>query len=64
MTGLEARDLNELSEGRFILGVGAGNLHFNDLYMGIDSSKAKAKMRDFVKILRSVVSGRATERVR
>ena len=64
MTGLEARDLNELSEGRFILGVGAGNLHFNDLYMGIDSSKAKAKMRDFIKILRSVVSGRATERVR
>ena len=64
MTGLEARDLNELSEGRFILGVGTGNLHFNDLYMGIDSSRSKAKMRDFIEILRSVVSGRAGERVR
>ena len=28
MTGLEARDLNELSGGRFVLGVGTGNLHF------------------------------------
>ena len=64
MTGLEARDLNEISEGRFILGVGTGNLHFNDLYMGIDSSRSIAKMRDFMEIFRSVVSGRAAERVR
>ena len=64
MTGLEARDLNEISGGRFILGVGTGNLHFNDYYMGIDSRKAKAKMRDFMTIVRLVVSGRAAERVR
>ena len=64
MTGLEARDLNEISEGRFILGVGTGNLHFNDLCMGIDSYRAKAKMRDFMEIVRLVVSGRAAERVR
>jgi len=64
MTGIEARDLNEISEGRFALGVGTGNLHFNDLYMGIDSSKSRAKMRDFMEIVRAVVSGRAGERVR
>ena len=64
MTGLEARDLNEISGGRFILGVGTGNLHFNDLYMGIDSSRAKAKMRDFIQIVKAVVSGKAAERVR
>ena len=64
MTGLEARDLNEISDGRFVLGVGTGNLHFNDLYMGIDSSKAKAKMRDFMEIVRQVVSGQAAQRVR
>ena len=58
MTGLEARDLNEISGGRFVLGVGTGNLHFNDLYMGIDSSKAKAKMQDFMEIVRLVVKGR------
>lgn len=64
MTGLEARDLNEMSEGRFVLGVGTGNLHFNDLYMGIDSRKSREKMRDFITIVRAVVSGRAAERVR
>ena len=64
MTGLEARDLNEISGGRFVLGVGTGNLHFNDYYMGIDSRIAKAKMRDFVEVVRLVVSGRAAERVR
>jgi alkanesulfonate monooxygenase SsuD/methylene tetrahydromethanopterin reductase-like flavin-dependent oxidoreductase (luciferase family) len=64
MTGIEARDLNEISEGRFVLGVGTGNLHFNDLYMGIDSSKPLAKMRDFMQIVRAVVAGKAAERVR
>lgn len=64
MTGLEARDLNELSGGRFVLGVGTGNLHFNELYMGIDSRKSRAKMRDFVQIVRGVVSGRARQPVR
>ena len=64
MTGLEARDLNEISDGRFVLGVGTGNLHFNDLYMGIDSTKARTKMRDFLEIVRAVVSGRARQPVR
>ena len=64
MTGLEARDLNEISNGRFVLGVGTGNLHFNELYMGINSTKSKDKMRDFMKIVKAVVEGRAAERVR
>ncbi|MGB1189939.1 MAG: LLM class flavin-dependent oxidoreductase [Pseudomonadales bacterium] len=64
MTGLEARDLNEISDGRFVLGVGTGNLHFNDLYMGIDSTRSKTKMRDFIEIVKAIVSGRAAERVR
>lgn len=64
MTGIEARDLNEISGGRFVLGVGTGNLHFNDLYMGIDSRKTLARMRDFITIVRSVVNGKRAERVR
>ena len=64
ITGLEARDLNEISNGRFVLGVGTGNLHFNELYMGINSTKSKDKMRDFMNIVKAVVEGRAAERVR
>ena len=64
MTGIEARDLNEISNGRFILGVGTGNLHFNDLYMGINSKKSLIKMRDFLTIVRQVVNGKAAQPVR
>ena len=64
MTGLEARDLNEISEGRFALGVGTGNLHFNNLYMGIDSSKPLRKMREFMEVVCSVLAGKAREPVR
>lgn len=64
LTGLAARDLDELSGGRFVLGVGTGNLHFNEWYMGIDSSKPIAKMRDYMEIVRAVVAGKAGEPVR
>jgi len=64
LTGLAARDLDELSGGRFVLGIGTGNPHFNDWYMGIDSSKPLAKMRDYLEIVKGVVSGRAGEPVR
>ncbi len=64
LTGLAARDLDELSGGRFVLGVGTGNPHFNEWYMGADTSKPLAKMRDYVEIVRAVVAGRAGEPVR
>ena len=44
LTGLIARDLDELSGGRFVLGVGTGNKHFNEWYMGADMSGPIAKM--------------------
>lgn len=64
LTGLAARDLDELSGGRFVLGVGTGNVHFNEWYMGVDSSKPLAKMRDYIEIVRAVVAARAGEPVR
>lgn len=64
LTGLAARDLDELSGGRFVLGVGTGNPHFNDWYMGIDSSKPLQHMREFVEVVRQVVNAQAGDRVR
>ncbi len=64
LTGIAARDLAELSGGRFVLGVGTGNPHFNDWYLGIDSSRPVAKMRDYLRIVRRVVTARAGEAVR
>ncbi len=64
LTGIAARDLGELSGGRFVLGLGTGNPHFNDWYMGIDSSRPVAKMRDYLRIVRQVVAAGAGEAVR
>ena len=68
LTGMAARDLDELSGGRFVLGIGTGNPHFNEWYMGVDTTKAHsrplAKLRDYVEIVRAVVAGRAGEPVR
>jgi len=64
LAGLVARDLDELSGGRFVLGVGTGNPHFNQWYMGRDSSRPLAKMRDYLTVVRAVAAGRAGEAVR
>lgn len=64
LTGLLARDLNELSDGRFALGVGTGNVHFNKWYMGLDSSKPIRKLRDYLRIVREVAAGAKGEAVR
>jgi len=64
LTGLAARDLDELCGGRFVLGVGTGNPHFNEWYMGIDSSRPLAYMREFVDVVRQLVSAQVGEPVR
>lgn len=64
LAGIAARDLDELSGGRFVLGIGTGNRHFNDWYLGIDSTRSLAKMRDYLDVVRGVVAGRAGEPVR
>jgi len=64
LTGIAARDLDELSGGRFVLGVGTGNPHFNDWYMGKDSSRPITKMREYMKIVRGVVSAAKGDPVR
>lgn len=64
LTGITARDLDELSGGRFVLGIGTGNRHLNQWYMDADSSRPLAKMRDYMHVVREVVAARAGQPVR
>ncbi|MGD9750966.1 MAG: LLM class flavin-dependent oxidoreductase [Acidimicrobiia bacterium] len=64
ITAVAARDLNEISEGRFSLGIGTGNRHLNEWYMGADSSRPLAKLRDYLEIVRRVVGAEAGQPVR
>ena len=63
LTAISALDLDELSGGRFVLGLGTGNRHINDWSHGLDSSRPLAKMRDYVPLVRAVVAARAGELV-
>ncbi len=64
LTAIAARDLDELSGGRFVLGVGTGNRHMNQWYLGVDAWHPLAKMRDYVHIVRAMVAAGAGDAVR
>ena len=55
LTGLSAVDLDELSGGRLVLGVGPGNVHINDWFQGLDTERPLTKMREYVEIVRRMV---------
>lgn len=59
LTGLAARDLDELSGGRFVLGIGTGNRHLNSWYLGVEPSQQFDRMRDYVRIVREMVAAPA-----
>ena len=63
LTAMSALDLDELSGGRFTLGIGTGNRYINDWTHGLDSSRPLAKMREYVPIVRDVIAARAGDLV-
>ncbi|MGY9072754.1 MAG: LLM class flavin-dependent oxidoreductase [Acidimicrobiales bacterium] len=64
LTGIVARDLDEVSNGRMTLGIGTGNVHMNEWHQGLDSSRPLAKMRDYIEIVKAIVSAPAGGKVR
>ena len=53
-----ALQLDELSGGRFLLGLGSGNAHVNDWFFGLDSSKPMRKTREYLDVVTALLSGR------
>jgi 5,10-methylenetetrahydromethanopterin reductase len=58
-----ALDLDEVSGGRVVLGLGTGNRHINDWAHGLDTARPLRKLREYVDIVRAVVRARAGEAV-
>ena len=52
ITALEALDLDELSDGRFILGLGSGVQRLNELWHNVTFGKAVPHMRETVRNIR------------
>jgi 5,10-methylenetetrahydromethanopterin reductase len=54
-TGLAAIDLDDLSGGRLMLGIGSGNRYLTERWFGLTHEKPLAKMRDSVEIVRRML---------
>lgn len=61
ITAMSAVDLDELSGGRLVLGVGSGNKHINEDWQGIPQDRPVKKMAEYVTLLRQAVSTRLGE---
>ena len=56
ITAMSAVDLDELSGGRLVLGVGSGNKHINEDWQGIPQERPIRKMDEYITLLRKAVS--------
>lgn len=63
LTGMSAIDLDELSGGRLLLGVGSGNRHINEDWQGIPHKEPYQKMAEYVTLLKRIVRARLGETV-
>ena len=61
ITAMSAVDLDELSGGRLLLGVGSGNKHINEEWQGIPQERPVRKMEEYITLLRKAVSTRVGE---
>lgn len=57
LTALAAADLDELSEGRFRLGLGTGVARLNEDWHGVPFERPVPRLRDTVAIVRAVLAG-------
>ena len=55
IAGLSALDLDDLSGGRVVIGVGSGNVFTNRVYQGVEPVRPLAKMNDYVEVIRRIV---------
>ncbi|GAA3617468.1 LLM class flavin-dependent oxidoreductase [Nonomuraea rosea] len=61
VTALEALDLDELTGGRFILGLGAGTRRLNEKWHNVPWERPLARLRETVEVIRAVVAGAPLE---
>lgn len=57
ITSLTALDLDEISNGRLILGLGTGAKRTNEMWHGTPHGKPVTRMREFIEVLRLLTGG-------
>ncbi len=61
LAAMSAVDVDELSGGRLVLGVGTGNKHINEVWQGVPQERPLKKMAEYITLLRQAVATRAGE---
>ncbi len=56
LTAMSAIDLDELSGGRLVLGIGSGNKHINEDWQGIPQERPLRKMSEYIEVLKQAIS--------
>lgn len=56
-TATAALNLQDVSDGRFTLGIGTGNKHINEWLFGLDSTRPVQPLRDYLAILSAFLRG-------
>lgn len=56
VAGMAAIDMNGVSGGRFVFGVGSGNRFTNAHYQGLEMGRPVPKMREYVQLMRRIVT--------
>ena len=63
IAGMSAVDVDELSGGRLLLGVGSGNRHINAEWQGVPHERPYQKMTEYIENLKQIVRAPAGSRV-
>lgn len=63
LTAMSAVDLDELSGGRFVLGIGTGNKHINEAWQGVPQARPLRKMEEYITVVKKAVSAKPGETV-
>jgi alkanesulfonate monooxygenase SsuD/methylene tetrahydromethanopterin reductase-like flavin-dependent oxidoreductase (luciferase family) len=61
ITAIAAAQLAELTEGRFILGLGAGPREWNERWWGIPFDRPVGRMREYVEVIRGALAASPNE---
>lgn len=63
IAGMSALDLDDLSGGRAVIGVGSGNVFTNRMYQNLETERPLRKLAEYIEVLRRIVRARPGEPV-
>lgn len=64
LAGMSAIDVDELSGGRLVLGIGTGNKHINEEWQGVPQERPLRKMDEYVTLLKKIFATSVGEELR